>query len=79
MRTATFLAFALATLTASFVAADDTPAPTQEFVFTDELVDGDLMHPEGEIIRVRERVGRRSLIRPRYAFVAEMLKSTESL
>lgn len=52
---------------------------TQEFNFTDELVQGQLVRPDGESTRVRRRAAGISLIRIREHFVPEMLKSVENL
>jgi hypothetical protein len=52
---------------------------TQEFNFTDELVQGQLVRPDGETTRVRRRGAGISLIRIREHFVPEMLKSVENL
>ena len=54
-------------------------ARTQEFNFTDELVQGQLVRPDGESTRVRRRAAGISLIRIREHFVPEMLKSVENL
>lgn len=47
--------------------------------FEDDLVTGDLVRPDGEILNVRGRGMRTSLIEIRHDFVAEMLKSVENL
>lgn len=52
---------------------------TQEFNFTDELVQGQLVRPDGESSRVRRHGTGISLIRIREHFVPEMLKSVENL
>jgi hypothetical protein len=52
---------------------------TQEFNFTDELVQGQLVRPDGESTRIRRRGSGISLIRIREHFVPEMLKSVENL
>ncbi len=52
---------------------------TQEFNFTDELVQGQLVRPDGETSRVRRRSAGISLIRIREHFVPEMFKSVENL
>ena len=54
-------------------------ARTQEFNFTDELVQGQLVRPDGESTRVRRHGPGISLIRIREHFVPEMLKSVENL
>jgi hypothetical protein len=47
--------------------------------FDDDLVQGDLVRPDGELLNVRRRGARASLIRIREHFVPEMLKSVENL
>jgi hypothetical protein len=47
--------------------------------FEDDLVTGDLVRPDGELLNVRRRGERRSLIRIREHFIPEMLKSVENL
>jgi hypothetical protein len=47
--------------------------------FEDDLVTGDLVRPDGELLNVRRRGDRRSLIRIREHFIPEMLKSVENL
>ncbi len=54
-------------------------ARTQTFNFTDELVQGQLVRPDGETSRIRRRGSGISLIRIREHFVPEMLKSVENL
>jgi hypothetical protein len=82
-------AFAGVSLIGSSAFAQAAPAPaqaggggsprTQEFNFTDELVSGQLVRPDGESTRVRRRGPGISLIRIREHFVPEMLKSVENL
>lgn len=55
------------------------PVRTQEFSFTDELVSGQLVRPDGDSTRLRRRSAGPSLIRIREHFVPEMLKSVENL
>jgi len=52
---------------------------TQEFNFTDELVSGQLVRPDGDATRLRRRGAGISLIRIREHFIPEMLKSVENL
>ena len=47
--------------------------------FEDDLVTGDLVRPDGELLNVRRRGRRASLIQVREHFVPEMLKSVENL
>ncbi|MCA9576254.1 MAG: hypothetical protein R3B40_22225 [Polyangiales bacterium] len=75
------LGLALATLLAlpAAQASANTPAPT-EITFTDaDLVRGELVRSEGEIIQVRGRLGTSRLIRPRVNFVPELLKDAENI
>jgi hypothetical protein len=60
-------------------AASSQPTRTQEFSFTDELVSGQLVRPDGDSTRLRRRSAGPSLIRIREHFVPEMLKSVENL
>ena len=54
--------------------------PTTEFNFEDgDLVTGDLVRPNGELLNVRRRGRRSTLIRIREHFIPEMLKSVEDL
>ena len=59
------------------VAAQDGEATTYDF--EDDLVQGDLVRPDGDLLNVRRRGRRSSLIRVREHFVPEMLKSVENL
>lgn len=47
--------------------------------FEDDLVTGDLVRPDGELLSVRRRGNRSSLIQIREHFIPEMLKSVEDL
>jgi len=53
--------------------------PSTQYTFTDDLVEGDLMRPDGDMALVRGRRQVVSLIRIRDTFVPEMLKSVENL
>ena len=64
----------------------DSPAPTpdpepppQRMVFGEEIVEGSLLGPDGEIVRSMPRVEHSSLIELRREFVPEMLKTLEDL
>ncbi len=59
------------------VAQDGGDATTYDF--EDDLVSGDLVRPDGELLNVRRRGRRSSLIRIREHFIPEMLKSVEDL
>jgi hypothetical protein len=64
-------------------AADPKPTVTKpdnyQYVFTDDPVDAGLFGADEPRIVVRPGAGRGTLIRPRTAFVIEMLKSVEAL
>jgi hypothetical protein len=62
---------------ASSAEAQDGEATTYDF--EDDLVQGDLVRPDGELLNVRRRGRRASLIRVREHFIPEMLKSVENL
>jgi len=58
-------------------AAAEPSATTYDF--EDDLVTGDLVRPDGELLSVRRRGNRASLIQIREHFIPEMLKSVEDL
>jgi hypothetical protein len=60
-------------------AAGAAPASTTTYDFEDDLVTGDLVRPDGELLSVRRRGNRASLIQIREHFIPEMLKSIEDL
>jgi RNA polymerase sigma-70 factor (ECF subfamily) len=57
--------------------APDEPPPPQRMIFGDDLVDGTVQGPDGEIIRMMPRIVEPSLIEIRQHFVPEMVKSLE--
>ena len=64
--------------------AQDKAAPQPDgnvtsYEFEDESVHGDMYRPGIEVLQVRKRDERNSLIRVRTQFVAELLKSAERL
>jgi hypothetical protein len=59
-------------------AAGGDTGPTS-YDFEDDLVQGDLVRPDGELLSVRRRGNRASLIQIREHFIPEMLKSVEDL
>lgn len=61
------------------VAAQEGGGDTTTYDFEDDLVTGDLVRPDGELLNVRRRGSRASLIRIREHFIPEMLKSVENL
>lgn len=69
-------------LTFGLVLGATSLASAQEsttYDFEDDLVTGDLVRPDGEMLQVRRRGRRASLIRVREHFIPEMLKSVENL
>ena len=63
----------------SSVEAQDAGGDATTYDFEDDLVSGDLVRPDGEMLSVRRRGRRQSLIRIREHFIPEMLKSVEDL
>jgi len=61
--------------TAAFAQEEDATT----YDFDDDLVTGDLVRPDGELLNVRRRGNRASLIQIREHFIPEMLKSVEDL
>jgi hypothetical protein len=64
--------------------AQDRAAPQPDgnvtsYEFEDEGVHGDMYNPGIEVLQVRKRDERSSLIRVRTQFIAELLKSAERL
>lgn len=68
--------FAIPTTVAAADGADDRVA---NYTFDDEQVFGDHPSPDGEVLRVRTRGPRDSLVRARTQFIPELLKSVENL
>ena len=70
-------------------AAQTKPAPAAEgttayksktvYDFDDDLVEGDLVRPDGEFIDTRKAAKHSSLIKIREHFIPEMLKSAEDI
>lgn len=60
-------------------AQDPAGGDATTYDFEDDLVSGDLVRPDGEMLSVRRRGRRQSLIRIREHFIPEMLKSVEDL
>lgn len=54
-------------------------AAATTYDFEDDLVQGDLVRPDGENLMVRRKGARESLIKIREHFVPELLKSVENL
>jgi len=63
----------------SVEAQDAAGGDATTYDFEDDLVSGDLVRPDGEMLSVRRRGRRQSLIRIREHFIPEMLKSVEDL
>lgn len=59
--------------------AEDFGENTTEYNFDDDVVEGDLVRPDGEMALARRRGRQSSLIRVREHFIPEMLKSVEDL
>jgi hypothetical protein len=70
-------ALTMFTTTAAAQEAGGGAATTYDF--DDDLVQGDLVRPDGENLMVRRRGARESLIKIREHFVPELLKSVENL
>ncbi len=60
-------------------AQDSGMGSTTEYNFEDDLVTGDLVRPDGELIGARKKAKVNTLIRVRKHFIPEMLKSVENL
>jgi len=72
------LVFGLITVTASYVFAQKTTDYTA-YNFDDDLVQGDLVRPNGENLFVRKTGARQSLVHIRENFIPELLKTVEDL
>jgi hypothetical protein len=59
--------------------AEEFGGNTTEYNFDDDVVEGDLVRPDGEMALARRRGRVSSLIRVREHFIPEMLKSVEDL
>jgi hypothetical protein len=82
-RALTALLAALAVLPSQAAAEDPKPTdPRGEltaYSFDDELVRGDTTNPNAEVLLVRKRGKRESLVRARTHWVPELLKAAEDL
>ena len=74
-----FLVAALAIAAPAAAQDDAAGGDTTTYDFDDDLVTGDLVRPDGELLNVRRRGNRASLIQIREHFIPEMLKSVEDL
>lgn len=73
------LALGFAVVIASPSAQAEDFGNTTEYNFDDDVVEGDLVRPDGEMALARRRGRQSSLIRVREHFIPEMLKSVEDL
>ena len=71
--------FALALPAAAEEPEHNLRGESTAFSFEDELVTGDSANPNGEVLHVRKRGARKSLIRARTHWVPELLKTAEDL
>jgi hypothetical protein len=81
---AALLTAGLATRPSSAHAEDPSPPDTargdvNSYDFEDDLVLGDTVEPDAEVLYARRRGNRDSLVRPRLHFIPELLKSGEDL
>jgi hypothetical protein len=60
-------------------AAHAQEGASTSYDFEDDLVQGDLVRPDGENLMVRRKGARESLIKVREHFIPELLKSVENL
>lgn len=66
----------------SLARAEEPKAPqdnTVRYDFDDDAVLGDTVRPLGEVMSVRQRPARESLVRARSSFLSELLQSVEAL
>lgn len=70
---------AIFVLSVGSVFAQVTYAEQTEYTFDDDVVEGDLVRPDGELTVVRKKGKQRSLIKVRQHFIPEMLKSVEDI
>lgn len=79
MRSLTFVAALMLLGVPAGALADEPGENVTQYSFVDELVQGDLTNPNGEVLTVRPRGERQSLVRARPHFIPELLKSVERL
>jgi hypothetical protein len=70
-------ALALSLAVPAAIQAQDSGSTSYDF--EDDLVQGDLVRPDGENLMVRRKGARESLIKIREHFIPELLKSVENL
>ena len=73
------LALALGVASSTAFAQPGRDEAVTRYTFDDDIVPGDLPVSDGQVLIVRDRAQRSSLIRIREHFVAEMLKTVERL
>ncbi len=73
------LALMMAMVVAVPIAQAEDDGNTTEYNFDDDVVEGDLVRPDGEMMGSNRRGRQSSLIRVREHFIPEMLKSVEDL
>lgn len=61
------------------VGAGASATNVTEYDFEDDLVTGDLVRPDGDLVGARRKAKVSSLIRVRKNFIPEILKSVENL
>jgi hypothetical protein len=59
--------------------ADDPRGELTAYSFDDDLVTGDGANPNGEVLHVRKRRNRESLVRARTHWIPELLKTADDL
>lgn len=64
---------------APILTAEAQDGGATSYDFEDDLVQGDLVRPDGENLMVRRKGARESLIKIREHFIPELLKSVENL
>jgi hypothetical protein len=74
-----FATFACIAVPTAVAAADTFDGRVTDYRFDDDQVFGDHPNPDGEVLRVRTRDQRESLVRARTHFIPELLKSVENL
>jgi hypothetical protein len=79
MRRALILVSLIVSVAAPAAAQDASAGEIVRYDFMDDLVTGGRYDPDGEVLHVRGRRDRDSLIRARAHFVPELLKSIEHI
>ena len=76
---ATFVLVSAVAPARSFAADDVTYKKETKYDFDDDMVEGDLVKPDGEMIGAAGKAKHSSLIKVRQHFIPEMLKSAEDI